>query len=392
MSIRSALHAAPFLALDEGRTATRGFVGTVPMAGAFVTPSIRLDKPLARGGMGSVWRAEHQVLDAPVAVKFMSDGFLSNPEALERFRREAAALACIKSPHVVQVFDFGVTRGGLPYIVMELLEGETLQDRIERYGRLPARLTIDLVRQVGIALSKAHDLGIVHRDIKPENVFLIEAEHDIFVKVLDFGIASQIGVGVDEVVGTPHFMAPEQMDGHAVDTSADVWALGVVAYYALTGKLPFEGRDLSALSKSARRGPKKPLSHLLTEAAPGLELWVAAALEPDPFLRYPDARAALDALDELLRGTDLDVDPEPKRHLMQRVHYETDDDDFFTTLVLKRLSRRRLASRSVAIGAILGFAAFAVYAIGGSQLATQDGVRSALQRILPGEKMPGFGD
>ena len=139
MSIRSALHAAPFLALDEGRTATRGFVGTVPMAGAFVTPSIRLDKPLARGGMGSVWRAEHQVLDAPVAVKFMSDGFLSNPEALERFRREAAALACIKSPHVVQVFDFGVTRGGLPYIVMELLEGETLQDRIERYGRLPAR-------------------------------------------------------------------------------------------------------------------------------------------------------------------------------------------------------------------------------------------------------------
>jgi serine/threonine-protein kinase len=355
------------------------------MAGAYVTPSIRLKKPLARGDMGSVWLADHQALGSLVAVKFMSDSFLWSRDAIERFHREAAALARIRSPHVVQVFDFGTTKGGLPYIVMELLEGETLQDRLERFGRLPARLTVELVRQVGLALSRAHDLGIVHRDIKPENVFLIDAEHDVFVKVIDFGIASQVGVGAEEVVGTPHFMSPEQMDGHPVDPTADVWALGVVAYYCLTGELPFEGRDLGALSRSARRGPRVPLSSLLVDALPGLELWVAAALEPDPFLRYPDARAALDALDELLRGTELE-EAEPRRMSMQqRPHLEldVDDEDFFTTQVMRRLSRRRLASRSISLLAIMGFTAFAVYSLGGHALESQAGVRAALRWILP---------
>jgi serine/threonine protein kinase len=249
---------------------------------------------------------------------------------------------------------------------MELLEGETLQDRIERYGRLSPRLTIEIIRQAGIALARAHDLGIVPRDIKPENVFLVESGAGTFVKLLDFGIASEAGLGADEVVGTPHFMSPEQMDGSAVDPSVDVWALGVMTYYCLTGRLPFIGRDLPALSVASRRGPAIPLAELLTEPVPGLELWIQGAMEPDPFLRYADARTALDALDAMLQGSQLQLDrPPPRRTPVPDPPAHDSEDELFTTQEMRGLARRRLASRVAAVAAVMGFAAFGVYAIGG---------------------------
>ncbi len=316
--------------------------------------------------MGSVWLAEHVTLRSPVAVKFMSEATLESREARELFQREAAALVQLRSPHVVQIFDFGVTKGGLPFIVMELLEGETLQDRIDRYGRLSPRLTIEIIRQAGIALARAHDLGIVHRDIKPENVFLVESGAGTFVKLLDFGIAAEAGLGADEVVGTPQFMSPEQMDGTAVDPSVDVWALGVMAYYCLSGRLPFSGRDLPTLSAAARRGPAALLADVLPEPLPGLELWVQGAMEPDPFLRYADARAALDALDVMLQGSDLDIDkPPPRRTPVPDPPARDADDEWFTTMRIKKLERRRVVSRVAAVAAVLGFATFGAYAIGG---------------------------
>ncbi len=333
-----------------------GYVATAPVEGAFVTPTIRLARPLARGGMGSVWLAEHLGLGAPVAVKFMSETTLESRSARDLFQQEAAALARIRSPHVVQVFDFGITPGNLPFIVMELLEGETLQDRIERYGRLSPRLTVEIVRQVGVALSRAHQLGIVHRDIKPENVFLVESGGGPFVKVLDFGIASEVGAATDDVVGTPHFMAPEQMAGAAVGPTADVWSLGVVAYYCLSGRLPFAGRSLGSISASARHGAA-PLGGFLSEPMSGFERWIAGALEPDPFFRYADAGTALDALARLLDGTPLELETAPRR----RSADPTPSPERDGALVRRRLAQRRLASRLSGTFAIGLAAAFAVF-------------------------------
>src|SRR5262249_36668765 len=151
-------------------------------------------------------------------------------------------------PHVVQILDHGVTTEGLPYIVMELLEGEELAQRIERLGRLTVRDTAIIVGQGSRALSKAHSLGIVHRDIEPENVFLTEIEGEVHVKVLDFGIAKKADASLGPLtstgssMGTPHFMSPEQIvSAKGVDGRSDLWSLGVVAYQCLTGALPFTG-------------------------------------------------------------------------------------------------------------------------------------------------------
>ena len=159
--------------------------------GHAVTPNIRLVRELGEGGMGSVWVAEHTTLHTEVAVKFVHDE-MATETLLKRFSREASLAAQIKSPHVVQTYDHGATDEGMPYIVMELLEGESLQDRLKR-GPLDARKTAMVVAQVCKALSKAHAIEIVHRDLKPANLFLVESGYEVFVKVLDFGIAKQTG-------------------------------------------------------------------------------------------------------------------------------------------------------------------------------------------------------
>ena len=353
---RQAFGVSPPIPSDRER-----YVDAAPFEGAFVTPTIRLVRALARGGMGSVWLAEHLALGAPVAVKFMSEATVESRAARELFQQEAAALAKIRSPHVVQVFDFGVTSASLPYIVMELLEGETLQDRIERFGRLSPRLTVEIVRQLGLALSRAHELGIVHRDIKPENVFLVDHGAGAFVKLLDFGIASQVGAATDDVAGTPHFMAPEQMAGAAVGPSADVWSLGVVAYYCLSGRLPFAGRSLGSISASARHGAA-PLAGYLSEPMLGFERWIAGALEPDPFLRYPDASDALGALTRLLAGTALELEAAPRR---RSVEPSIEAIEREAVVASRRAARRRMASRvggGLCIALVAFFGAFAAWA------------------------------
>ncbi|HVH46880.1 MAG TPA: serine/threonine-protein kinase, partial [Labilithrix sp.] len=190
-------------------------------AGDKITEAVRLVRPLAEGGMGRVWIAEHLGLHAEVVVKLMAPEMAARSDGAERFAREAAIAAAIKSPHVVQVFDHGVTAStadeGTPYIVMELLEGKDLGDHLAAHGRMDPKDVVALVVQIGKALSKAHKAGIVHRDIKPDNIFLCETEGgEIFVKLLDFGTArrdtqaSSRTTVPGQIMGTPYYMSPEQ--------------------------------------------------------------------------------------------------------------------------------------------------------------------------------------
>jgi serine/threonine-protein kinase len=258
---------------------------------------LRLVRPLGRGGMGAVWVAEHLRLGGHVAVKFLSGEFLGDPGTLARFEQEARVSAQVRSPHVVQVMDFGVTEGEprQPFIVMELLDGEDLSKLLEREGPLPPAKAELLLGQLCQALGYAHSMGIVHRDIKPENVFLVRGARP-FVKLLDFGIAignnantiqrlTQTGL----IIGTAHYMSPEQLfTAREVDHRTDLWALGILAYQILTTRLPFNGDTFGALCLQVQAGQFVPPTELA--AVPKeLNTWFRKALATDREKRFQSA-------------------------------------------------------------------------------------------------------
>jgi serine/threonine-protein kinase len=298
---------------------TTGPLGTARLVGGRYV----LEAPIGRGGMGEVWRAEHVALRAPVAIKFLQGASAESETSRRRFLTEARVTASLKSRHAVQVFDYGVTDDGIPYLVMELLEGETLERRIARLGRLPVAATAALLQKAARALERAHALGIVHRDFKPENVMLVPDAEDggEAVKVVDFGIAKLIG-GLEDArgsahnltgpragrspesfsvtstgMGTPFYMAPEQVNGGgSLGPAVDIWAFGVVAFECLTGKKPFEGDNVGKLLLRVLAGePHAPASSLAP--VPGaFDAWfrVACARRPDD--RFRDVQTAAAAL------------------------------------------------------------------------------------------------
>ncbi len=288
--------------------------------GVEVTPNVRLEAHLAKGAMGAVWIAEHLTLNTKVAVKFISEDRLdpNDPEVLERFVREASAAAQIKSNHVVQTFDQGVMRDGTPYIVMELLEGEELGERLQREKTLSLREVVKIVGQTAKALQAGHKLGIVHRDIKPDNIFLSVVDDELMVKVFDFGIAkirhhvgdsdvdvtaqlgerAQMGLTNDGVMlGTPEYMSPEAvLNASAVDHHADLWGLAVVAYVSLTGELPFKGHDVGELCVSLLEADFELPSKLRPEISAEIDAWFEKALARNVEDRYQTAREMAQAL------------------------------------------------------------------------------------------------
>ncbi|MCC6522001.1 MAG: protein kinase [Polyangiaceae bacterium] len=275
--------------------------------GMLVTPNVRLLRMLGEGGMGSVWAAEHTTLRTQVAVKFIASEGLGQPEVLARFSREAAAAAQIKSPYVVQTFDHGVTADGLPYIVMEMLEGEDLGARIFRLGRLDLPTTAEIVRQVGKALARAHKLGIVHRDIKPDNIYLTDTDGELACKVLDFGIAKQTGLpaarqvtSTGVMVGTPGYMSPEQvLSGKDLDARSDLWSLGVVAYHALTGEPPFDGETLGAIAVAISQASYEPATARRPDLPPEVDTFMRRALAVRLADRFATAKELTDAFDAI---------------------------------------------------------------------------------------------
>ncbi len=279
------------------------------VARRIIADKYRLDRPLAAGGMGSVWAAWNTHLDVPVAVKFMAPPLAASQELVARFEREARAAAQLRSPHVVQIFEHGID-GGLPFIVMELLEGEDLGTRMRRAGRLSLVQTADVVAGVCKALRRAHAMGIVHRDLKPANVYLAhigDEDDDEVVKVLDFGVVKSLGEHVDsgvtktgELIGTPSYMSPEQArTTKKVDHRSDLWSLGIIAYRALTASLPFPKEEgLDRLMRICQE-PIPPPSSIHPDIGPDVDAFFERALAIEPDARYQTAREMAEAMKAL---------------------------------------------------------------------------------------------
>ncbi len=312
--------------------------------GTMVTSNVRLVRPLGQGGMGTVWVAEHLGLQNEVAVKLVSASE-KDEAALERFRREAKSAASLKSPHVVSTFDHGVTESGTPYIVMELLEGETLGARLERDGCLPATELLEVVTGVGRALREAHDRSIVHRDIKPSNIFLCGTDSELHVKVLDFGIAKAPYPADSDVtktgtmVGTLRYMSPEQMhDASSVGPSADLWSLATVAYHALTGRLPYEEASPVALYKRMQAEDFEPPSLVLGQACEQLDGWFRRALAAEPHDRFPNARELSNAFGKALAATEGFVGLDPSTISSESPRHDTSSDEMGTEEFVDQLN------------------------------------------------------
>jgi len=250
-----------------------------------------------------VWRAHHLTLNSPVAIKLIDPALAGEGIGRERFMREAQAAAALRSPHVVETLDYGVHEG-IPYIAMELMEGETLAARLRQAERLSPAETAKLITQVGRAVSKAHDLGIVHRDLKPDNIFIVRNDDEDVAKVLDFGIAKLTGSSMQKasetrtgaVMGTPYYMSPEQAEGiRALDHRTDIWAIGVITYECLTGVRPFQGESMGDLILRICTRPI-PVPSEVAPVPRGFDEWFAKACCRDLTERFPNVRQMTDAL------------------------------------------------------------------------------------------------
>ena len=275
--------------------------------------SYRLVELLGRGGMGEVWRAKHRMLARPAAIKLVRPEILGAGDSedqqvlLTRFEREAQATAAMRSPHTIELYDFGVADDGTFYYVAELLDGFDLESLVKQFGPVPAERAIHLLGQVCHSLAEAHDQGLIHRDIKPANIFACRYGRELdFVKVLDFGLVKPRGNGGEDDLkltaenvasGTPAYMAPEQVMGDPVDARTDIYALGCVAYWLLTGEIVFRGNTpLQTVMQHVQMTPTPPSQRTELEIPVSLENIVLTCLAKDPNERPQSADELSDRL------------------------------------------------------------------------------------------------
>jgi len=264
------------------------------MTGRVLDNAYRLVRLIAVGGMGSVYEAIQLRLNKRVAIKLMSRDLTANQIALRRFRREAEITSQLGHPHLVNVMDFGTTDTGEPYMVMEYLEGEDLDHRLTRVGRLSPEAAVPIVRQVASGLTAAHARGIVHRDMKPANIFLVAAEGvSDYVKVLDFGISKVKSARTNltrpnTAMGTPYYMSPEQATGRTndMDQGADQWALACIAYECIAGRRPFSADDATAVLYQIIHMAPPPLAEYAPSLRPEAEQVLLRALSKRPADRF----------------------------------------------------------------------------------------------------------
>jgi serine/threonine-protein kinase len=288
-------------------------VGTV-LEGAY-----RVTRLIGEGGMGAVYEAVQLRLNKRVAIKLMARDLAANREALARFHREAEITSHLGHPHLVSVVDFGQAESGEPYLVMEYLEGEDLDHRLRRVGRMSIEAVVHVIRQVASALNAAHDQGVVHRDLKPGNVFLVQipGEPD-FVKILDFGISKMKAArtqltSASAVMGTPNYMSPEQATGmlEEVDHRTDQWSLACIAWEMLLGRCPFVADEVAALLYQIINLDPHPLAQRVPGLPPAVETALRRALRKKPAERFSSMREFSRELEAAAFGRPADTTPAP---------------------------------------------------------------------------------
>lgn len=265
-----------------------------PEVGSIVADKYRVERVLGEGGMGVVVAARHVQLEQLVALKFLQPDVASRPDVVERFLREARAAARMQGRHAARILDVGQDASGMPYMVMEHLEGEDLDRLLAREGKLPVSEAVYCVLQACEALAEAHAARIVHRDLKPANLFLArQPGGQVVVKVLDFGISKEINgkqqalTQTAAVMGTPYYMSPEQMrSSKNVDERSDIWALGVILYELVSGKLPFSADALTEVVALILQNEPEDLRTLVPECPEGLAMAVESCLKSNRELRF----------------------------------------------------------------------------------------------------------
>ncbi|MEI9942000.1 MAG: serine/threonine-protein kinase [Pseudomonadota bacterium] len=292
--------------MSEPVALTRGLLSAI-REGEILGGKYRLEREIGRGSMGTVWSAVHVTLGQRVAIKLISAEHAQSGDARARFSTEAKAAARLRSRYVVQVYDDGETPAGTPYIVLEYLDGETLEQRLERDRDLPLNDAVRVTRHVARALSRAHASGIVHRDLKPGNVFLSRSEDDEMgwlAKVLDFGIAKLEEHGTASttktgaLLGTPLFMSPEQVRGaNSVDSRSDLYSLGMVFYNMLTGRYAFNGESFADVLVAICTRPLPDLREAAPWVPASVAGWFQRACARDLQQRFQSADEMIEALD-----------------------------------------------------------------------------------------------
>jgi len=258
--------------------------------GSILLGKYRIDELIGAGGMGNVVRASHLYLHQPVAIKLLLPEMTASHSTVQRFLREAQATVKLRSEHIARVMDVGTTPEGVPFMVMEFLDGNDLNQILRHHGPQQPAIVVDLILQACEGIAEAHALGIIHRDIKPSNFFITQRpDGSMLLKILDFGI-SKTPIGYDEltgtqtVIGTPSYMAPEQMkSGRSADPRSDIWSIGVVMYQLITGRVPFSGESYAELVLKVGLEPPAPI---LVPLPPGLGDIVMRCIEKDPTLRH----------------------------------------------------------------------------------------------------------